>query len=158
MAKGTLAKQAGATHMENDAMGRVLTEATMEHLGDLWDVTQGRMTPDQVRRITVTDALVDTGATALALPTRLIQQLGLRKVYQKRALSTKGIGEVDVYEPVRLTIQGRSGPFDVMEVPDDLPVLVGQMPLEYFDLVVDPRSRRLIGNPAHGGEHILELL
>jgi hypothetical protein len=57
-----------------------------------------------------------------------------------------------------LTIMGRHMPIDVMEVPDDLPVLVGQIPLEYFDLVIDPRSRRLIGNPAHGGEHIFELL
>jgi hypothetical protein len=31
-------------------------------------------------------------------------------------------------------------------------------PLEYFDLVIDPRGRRLIGDPAHGGEHIFELL
>lgn len=144
--------------MENDPMGRVLTEATLEHLGDLWDVSQGRLTPDQVRRITVADALVDTGATSLALPTRFIRQLGLHKAYQRRVLSTKGIGEVDVHESVRLTIQGRYGPFDVLEVPDDLPVLIGQMPLEYFDLVVDSRNRRLIGNPAHGGEHILELL
>jgi hypothetical protein len=33
-----------------------------------------------------------------------------------------------------------------------------QLPLEYFDLVIDPRSRRLVGNPAHGGEHVLELI
>jgi predicted aspartyl protease len=139
-------------------MGRVRTEATIENLKDLWAAEEGRLAPDQVRRVTVNDALVDTGATTLALPTRLIRRLGLTKAYQKRSLSTKGTGEVDVYESVRLTIQGRYGPFDVMEVPDDLPVLVGQLPLEYFDLVIDPRSRRLIGNPAHGGEHVLELL
>jgi hypothetical protein len=46
---------------------------------------------------------------------------------------------------------------DVMEVPDSVPVLIGQLPLEQLDLVVDSRSRTLIGNPAHGGEHVLEL-
>jgi len=46
---------------------------------------------------------------------------------------------------------------DVMEVPDDIPVLIGQLPLEQLDFVVDLRSRSLIGNPAHGGEHIFEL-
>jgi clan AA aspartic protease len=139
-------------------MGRVLTEATIENLEDLYLAGRGLLPADQVRRITVSDALVDTGATALALPTRLIHQLGLKKSYQKRATSTRGIGDTDVYEAVRLTIMGRHMPIDVMEVPDDLPVLVGQIPLEYFDLVIDPRSRRLIGNPAHGGEHIFELL
>ncbi len=144
--------------MENDTMGRVLTEATIENLEDLWAVRRGSLAEDQIRRIIVTDALVDTGATTLALPTSLIRQLGLAKVSQKQSQCTKGVGEVDVYEAVRLTIQGRYGTFDVMEVPDELPVLIGQMPLEFLDLVVDLRSRRLTGNPAHGGEHVLELI
>jgi hypothetical protein len=44
-----------------------------------------------------------------------------------------------------------------MEVPDDVPVLIGQVPLEQLDFVVDLQARRLIGNPAHGGEHIIEM-
>ncbi len=39
----------------------------------------------------------------------------------------------------------------------DVPVLIGQLPLEHLDFVVDLRSRSLIGNPAHGGEHVYEL-
>jgi hypothetical protein len=31
------------------------------------------------------------------------------------------------------------------------------LPLENLDLVVDLRSRRLTGNPAHGGEQVFEL-
>jgi hypothetical protein len=46
---------------------------------------------------------------------------------------------------------------DVMEVPDDTSVLIGQLPLEHLDFVVDLRSRSPIGNPAHGSEHIYEL-
>jgi predicted aspartyl protease len=143
--------------MENGEMGRVLTEATIENLEDLYKVKQGSLTADQARRITVPDALVDTGATTLALPARLIQQLGLARRYEKRATSSRGAGMIDVYEAVRLTIQGRDCTVDVLEVPDDVPALVGQIPLEALDLVVDPRGRRLIGNPAHGGEHTLEL-
>jgi hypothetical protein len=36
-------------------------------------------------------------------------------------------------------------------------VLIGQIPLEYLDLVVEARGQRLVGNPAHGGEHMFEL-
>ena len=43
------------------------------------------------------------------------------------------------------------------ELPDDCPVLIGQVPLELLDFVVDPAGQRLIGNPEHGGEHVLEL-
>jgi predicted aspartyl protease len=144
--------------METETMGRVLTEATIENLGDLWNVQQGLLPPEQVHRITVTDALVDSGATLLSLPTRLIQQLGLTPLYKKNVVSSNGtLSEAAVYGTVRLTIQGRACPTDVIEVPDNVPVLVGQIPLEYLDLVIDLRNRRLIGNPAHGGEHIFEM-
>jgi predicted aspartyl protease len=138
-------------------MVRVLTEAKIENLKDLWTAQLGVRPPDQVRRIEVTDALVDTGATLLSLPTRLIQQLGLERVGTKRGTSSGGSCEAGMYDAVRLTIQGRSCTMDVMEVPDDVPVLVGQILLEHLDLVIDTRSRRLIGNPAHGGEHVYEM-
>ena len=46
--------------MELDTMGRVLTEATIENLGDLLEVQCSLGSPDKVRRIAVSDALVDT--------------------------------------------------------------------------------------------------
>ncbi|HEX5447158.1 MAG TPA: aspartyl protease family protein [Pirellulales bacterium] len=142
--------------METATMGRVLTEATLENLEDLWAVKHGPLTPEQVRSVIVDDALVDTGATLLSLPTRLIGQLGLN-VSTKRVTSSIGPGQANVYEAVRLTIQGRTCTMDVMEVRDGVPMLIGQLPLEHLDLVLDLRSRSLIGNPAHGGEHTYEL-
>lgn len=138
-------------------MGRVRTEATIENLEDLWPVKRGLLSANEARRITVRDALVDTGATLLSLPARLIAELGLEKTASKRVIASMGKGEGAVYSAVRLTIQGRSCTMDVMEVPDDVPTLIGQLPLEHLDLVVDLRSRTLTGNPAHGGEHVVEL-
>ena len=143
--------------MELSARGRVLTEATIENLKDLWDAERGMRPIAEVRRIDLTDALVDTGATTLALPTRMIQQLGLQKVKEKLATSSRGKCPVSVYEAVRLTLLGRDCVVEVMEVPDDVPALVGQIPLEMLDLVVDVQGRRLTTNPAHNGEHVLEL-
>ncbi len=138
-------------------MGRVLVEATVENLMDLWDADRGLIPPDQVRRVQLTEALVDTGATTLALPTRFVTQLGLKKSYEKGSISTQGPGVVTVYSTVRLTLFGRTCTVEVMEVPDSVPALIGQIPLEMLDLVVDLRAQRLTGNPAHGGEHVLEL-
>ena len=143
--------------METESMGRVLTEANVQNLEDLWAVKRGLLRPDEARSFTVTDALVDTGATLISLPTRLIRQLGLNKTSTKRVNSSVGPAEADVYEAVRLTIQDRSCTMDVLEVPDTVPVLIGQIPLEHLDLVIDMRSHALIGNPAHGGEHMYEL-
>jgi predicted aspartyl protease len=143
--------------METDTMGRVLTEATIENMRDLWDAESKRIPSNEVRSVTVSDALVDTGATLLSIPSRLIKQLGLTKTGAKRITSSVGVGEAAMYDAVRLTIQGRTCTMDVMEVPDSVPVLIGQLPLEHLDFVVDLRSHRLIGNPAHGGEHMYEL-
>jgi predicted aspartyl protease len=143
--------------MESAVMGRVHTEATIENLGDLYEAQRKQRPPEEIRRLVIPDALVDSGATTLALPSRLIQQLGLNKRYEKRVTSSKGTGMVSIYEAVRLTIQGRDCTVDVMEVPDEVPVLIGQIPLEMLDFVVDMQGRRLTGNPAHGGEHVLEL-
>lgn len=143
--------------METETMGRVITEATIESLRDLWEAERGARRPEDVRRFTIPDALVDTGATMLSIPRRLIDQLGLKEQYRKQARSSVGVSEVGVYDAVRLTIQGRTCTMDVVEVPDDCPVLIGQLPLEQLDFVIDPRNRILTGNPAHGGEHMFEL-
>ncbi len=138
-------------------MGRVIPDATIENLGDLYEAERGLRPADQVRRVHVPDALVASGATSLALPSRLIHQLSLKKRYEKRSRSGQELGVTSVYEAVRITIQGRDASVDVMEMSDDLPVLVGQIPLEIMDLVLDPRGQKLIGNPAHNCEQTLEL-
>ncbi len=143
--------------MEIGTMGKALVTVRVENLEDLYKVDQGAIRPEEVRHVEVDDALVDTGATMLSMPARLIRQLGLKPLRVRQARTSAGIVSVRVHGTVRLTIQGRECPSDVTEVPDDCPVLVGQVPLELLDFVVDPSGQRLIGNPAHGGEHIIEL-
>jgi predicted aspartyl protease len=142
--------------MESQAMGRVVVAATIENLDDLGSARRGILPPDQVRRVEVPDALVDTGATMLSMPKRLIEQLGLIPLRTRPVRTSAGLRVAQVYGTVRLTIQGRDCPSDVAEVPDDCPMLVGQVPLEVMDFVVDPVGQRLIGNPAHGGEQMYE--
>ncbi|HEX8203954.1 MAG TPA: aspartyl protease family protein [Isosphaeraceae bacterium] len=138
-------------------MGKVIVATTIENLDDLFEVNKGIRQPDQVRRIDVTDALVDTGATFLSMPRRQIQQLGLQRFRTRRARTSGGIVDFDIYGAVRLTVQGRDCIAEVAEVPDSCPVLIGQLPLEALDFVVDPVGQRLCGNPDHGGEHMMDL-
>src|SRR4051794_36536130 len=138
-------------------MGKVLVPARMENVYDLHEVGLGSRTPEAVRRVDVDDALVDTGASTLSLPRRLITDLGLKPFRTRQARTSAGPITLQMYGTVRLTVQGRDCTCDVVEIPDDCPVLIGQVPLELLDFVVDPGGQRLIGNPAHGGEHIIEL-
>jgi predicted aspartyl protease len=144
--------------LELEPVGRVVTPIRVENLKDLWDAERGSVRADQVRRIDVVDALVDTGSTLLALPTRLVEQLGLTKVRERTVVTTRGIATAAIHDAVRLTILDRQCVVEVVEVPDVTPALVGQIPLELLDLVVNPLAGTLTTNPAHGGEHVLELL
>jgi len=138
--------------METATMGQVIVPAKIESIKDLYEVELGTRTADQVRTVQVPDAQVDTGAAMLCMPKRLIEQFGLIPFTTRRFRTTGGLRDAKIYGPVKLTVQGRYCNIDVSEVSDECPVLIGQIPLEILDFVVDPNGRRLIGNPAHGGE------
>jgi predicted aspartyl protease len=143
--------------MEAMSLGKVRVAATIENLEDLFNAEKGLLPRDQVRRVEVGDALVDTGATGLLLPRRMVTALGLLPLRTRQARGLGGSVPLPMYRAVRLTIQGRDCAIDVGEIGDEFPVLVGQVPLELLDWVVDPKEQRLIGNPEHGGEHVMEV-
>jgi len=138
-------------------MGKVVVPAKIENIEDLYAVDRGQLRPDEVRRVEVSDALVDTGAMMLSMPKRFIAELGLKRFRTRHAQTTSAVSEFGVYGTVQLTVQGRDCRVDVAKVPDDCPVLIGQVPLELLDFVVDPLGQKLKGNPEHGGEHMIDL-
>jgi clan AA aspartic protease len=139
-------------------MGKVLVSAKVENLEDLYQSRTGKLAADKVRNAVIPDALVDTGATGLVLPSSLVAQLGLKPVRKRNMRPAAGPMQMNICDAVRLTIQGRDCTLDVYEAPDSVPVLIGQIPLEALDFVVDPLNQRLIGNPDHGGQHMADAL
>jgi predicted aspartyl protease len=93
----------------------------------------------------------------LSLPPRLIKKLGLKKFSSRRMRTAKGTANFNIYDAVRLTIQGRVCTIDVSEVAKDCPALIGQVPQDLLDFVVDPTGQRLIGNPEHGGKFMHDM-
>ena len=140
------------------AMGKVQVAAKIENLEDIFKAEAGTLAAEQVRSVDLSDALVDTGAVMLSLPKRMVAQLGLKPYRTRRVRTVGGIVETRICAAVRLTVENRDFTSDVAEIPDDCPVLIGQIPLEGLDLVVDPIGQRLIGNPEHGGEQMLDIL
>jgi predicted aspartyl protease len=133
-------------------MPKIIVAAKIGNLRDLYNVEQGIIPTDKVRQVEVRDAPVDTGAILLSRPKRLIAQVGLNRVRTRHMRTSGGPVQTDMYDVVRLTVQGRECTVDVLAVPDDGPVLIGQVPLELLAGVVDPAGRQLIGKPDHGGE------
>jgi predicted aspartyl protease len=117
-----------------------------------------RIPEAQFRRIVVDDERVDTGAAYVSMPLLLINQLGLKRLKTVQARTDAGSVTFGIFEPVKLTIQGRDCEVRVAEVADNCPVLIGFQPLEQLDFIVDSKNQRLIGNPDHAGEFMIDMI
>lgn len=136
-------------------MGKVLAKVRLTNLGDLI-VRERKFSKAEPQSVEV-ETLVDTGATELCLRPDVIRALGLKKLKTVPVSTAAGPVQVGRYEPVHLELLDRDGNFDVIEGPAHVPNLLGQIPLEHMDLVVDPKRRRVIPNPEHGGVWTLEM-
>ena len=134
---------------------RHTTEIELVNLSDLNLANQGFIDPKEVRRVTVEDALVDTGATRLCLPQPIIEQLGLTPFSTTKARTAAGIVDRTIYSEVRFTILEREGSLPITDLPAGTPVLVGHMVLEQLDLCLDIR-KGLTYNPDHDNDWIEE--
>ncbi len=113
---------------------------------------------DPARSVEV-EALIDTGATMISLPQKVVDELGLRKFEEVSVRYGNNKTEVKpVYGVVSVEIKGRAGDFDVLAEPKDIQPLVGQIVLEQLDLIVDPGARSVIPNPRSPDMPMVEVL
>jgi clan AA aspartic protease len=91
-------------------------------------------------------ALVDSGAIDLCIPRHVAIQLKLETLEQREVTYADGRKEaVDYVGPVKLECFGRHAFTGAMVMGDV--VLLGAIPMESMDLLVDPRRLQLIPNP-----------
>ena len=133
------------------------TRLKLANQDDLVAVRLGVMNLTDVRRLTVENALVDTGATGLCLPIPLIEQLGLTPLRKIQAETANGIVTRTIYSEVEYTVLERSDSIRVTDLLDGMPVLLGHMILEALDLCVEMK-KGLIHNPAHDGAWMIKIL
>lgn len=137
-------------------MGRIIATIKITNIFDEMDAKRGYIQTDGVRSIKV-EALADSGATMLCLKQNVIEQLGLPFLEEKRAGTANGVVMRKIYDGAKMTLKGRTATFDVMEVPEDCPNLIGQIPLERLDFILDLAEQQIIPNPAHDGEFQLDM-
>jgi hypothetical protein len=78
-----------------------------------------------------------------------VQALGLKKVQEVKVRYANNKVEMKpVYRAVIIETLGREGTFDVIGEEEGSQPLIGQVVLGVLDLVVDPRTRKLMPNPA----------
>jgi len=136
-------------------MGLVHAEITLKNLKDKMKAEEGYIKEPEVRQTTI-QAVVDTGAMTLVINEQLRQQLGLGVVGEKQAtLADNTKKTVQIAEAVEIHWKNRSMICQPWVVSAGR-ILLGAIPLENMDLIVDPGSQILVG--AHGDEEVGLLL
>ncbi|MFI3155175.1 MAG: clan AA aspartic protease [Methylococcaceae bacterium] len=95
-------------------------------------------------------ALVDTGATFMCVTEAIAVQLGFDSTEVSRHIVTLADGrqlKVPRIAPIEIIFGNRSYITEALVLGDE--ALMGVLPLEAMDLLVDPLREQLIVNPAH---------
>jgi clan AA aspartic protease len=130
-------------------------EITLANAVDISNARNGLIPDAKVRKMTI-EAMPDTGAWTLVINEEIRQKLGLAIL--ETSESTLADGKTDTYEVtegVQIRWKNRSTVLPAVVVPDGKYILLGALPLEAMDLMVDPVHQQLVG--VHGAEplHVL---
>ena len=129
-------------------MGLTRDEVTLINAKDDVRVQAGLL--KEIRSVTV-GVIADTGALRLTIPESLREKLGLE--IKKTVIATLANGEkleCGLTEGVEVHWKDRVDTTRAWVVPRECPVLLGAMPMEGLDIMVDPKNQRLVG--IHGEE------
>ena len=134
-------------------MGLIRTEVTLRNSGDVINTSRGIINKPEIRQTTIT-AMVDTGAATLVINEDVRKQLGLTVVDTYEAeLADGSLQTFDFTEPVEVQWKNRRATCQAIVVPNSHEVLLGAIPLEAMDLIVNPQKQEVIG--AHGDKVVL---
>ena len=128
-------------------MGLTYADIELTNSDDLALVRRGHLVQENVRHMQV-NALVDSGAWLLTINDDIRNQLGLPVIDKDLAELADGtIVEVDIVGPVDVRFQNRRVTADAMVLPGATEILLGAIPMEGMDVLIDPKRQKLIVNP-----------
>ena len=128
-------------------MGLTYAEITLANGGDYFLHKKGKLPKKKVKQVTV-KALVDSGAFILVINESIKRQLDL-PVYERREtiLGDGSIAECEIVGPVDVFFKTRSTTCRAAVFPGDCEVLLGVIPLEDMDVLIDLKNNELILPP-----------
>ena len=130
-------------------MGLVYAEIELFNAGELYNFRKGEISEDEIKQVKVI-ALVDTGSYMLTINDTVRHQLGLPLIEKQfSVLADESEIEVEVVGPVEVRFENRRASVDAIVIPNANEVLLGAIPMEDMDVLVDPRQQKLVVNPKH---------
>ena len=128
-------------------MGIVHAEIELSNAMDRALFRRNKLEEKEIRKINVT-ALVDSGAYMLVIPDKVRLQLGLEVIgYELAELANGQQEKAAIVEPAEVHFENRKATVDVLIAGNE--VLLGAIPMEAMDVLINPRLQKLTVNPEH---------
>ena len=132
------------TKIGGKCMSLVYTEITLKNAEDLMAVRRGYIKETEVRQITV-QAMVDTGAWTLVINEETRIKLGLNVTGKEPGTLADGSRTLyDMAGPIDLIWKDRRVLLEAIVVPGANVILLGAIPLEAMDLIVNPKRELVV--------------
>lgn len=130
-------------------MGLIYAEIELINGRDFILANENKIGDEEIRRIGVT-MLVDTGSYMLMINENIQEILQLPVVERRRGVLANGqVVTCDVVSPVELRFKNRRTTCQAMVMPGDAEPLLGAIPLEDLDVVINAQRQELIVNPEY---------
>ena len=128
-------------------MGIVYADITLTNPVDEGMAERGLLPSEKVRKMEV-KALVDSGAITLVISDAIANQLDLRAKDRVDVELADGTHtKCDLVGPVDIRFKNRSTSCRALVIPGATEVLLGTIPLEGMDVMIDPNSQQLVLPP-----------
>lgn len=138
-------------------MGKVITKFSVKNFGDEILAKRDFIKKEAIRAYEG-EGLVDTGATLLVLPEDIVEKLGLETVRETTVVYANGKREKrKIAGGIIVEIQGRRAEVECIVENKGTQPLIGQVPLEVMDLIVDPAKGILHPRPGYEDSPLIEL-
>ncbi len=139
-------------------MGKILTTLTITNRIDQANAEDGLIPADRVRSMTLKNVLVDTGATTLCLPADAIVVLGLKLLKEVDVTTATGLSQARIFQDAKISLLGREGTFECLELPGGTDPLLGVIPMEALGIEPDLQNQTLKVLPSQSQETYLTIL
>lgn len=140
------------------SMGKITTTLTITNRIDEANAARGLISSDQVRSLTLNNVLVDIGATTLCLPAENIATLGLDLLKKVDVATATGIRQARIFQDAKISLLGREGTFECLELPGGRDALIGVIPLEALGIELDLHHQSLTLLPTESADTYLTIL
>lgn len=138
-------------------MGAVHAEIELINGADYLDARRHVIGEDEVR-CTRVRMLVDSGSYLMAINENIQAYLNLHFKYRQYATLADGrVLECDVVGPIEVKFANRRATCNAFVLPGDSEPLLGAIPMEEMDVMIDMKRQELVVNPEHPDYAILRL-